>query len=63
MVRARSKVGKAYMSKAIIKYQKRKKAKEVISDISDNPSDYLIIHYSCESFFDLPEGNTPRITG
>lgn len=34
----------------------------IIDNIAENPSEYLIIHYSCESFFDLPEGNTPRIT-
>lgn len=50
------------MSKASARFKKRQKAKEVIKDISESPSDYLIIHYSCESFFDLPEGNTPRIT-
>jgi len=50
------------MSKASARFKKRQKAKEIIKDISESPSDYLIIHYSCESFFDLPEGNTPRIT-
>ena len=50
------------MSKASERYKKRKKAKEVLQDIINNSSGYLIIHYSCESFYDLPEGNTPRIT-
>jgi hypothetical protein len=50
------------MSKASERNKKRRKAKEILRNISDNPSDYLIIHYSCESFFDLPEGNTPRVT-
>lgn len=44
------------------RFKKREKAKEILKDVSENPSDYLIIHYSCESFYDLPEGNTPRIT-
>ncbi len=50
------------MSKASQRNKKRKKAKETIENISDNLSEYLIIHYSCESFFNLPQGNTPRIT-
>ncbi|UCS95546.1 hypothetical protein KZP23_11285 [Echinicola marina] len=50
------------MSKASERNKKRKKAKEVLKHISDNPSEYLVIHYSCESFFNLPQGNTPRIT-
>ncbi len=36
--------------------------KNFLQKISDNSLEYLIIHYSCESFYDLPEGNTPRIT-
>ncbi len=50
------------MSKASQRNKKRNKAKEVLQNISDNPSEYLVIHYSCESFFNLPQGNTPRIT-
>ncbi|MFN0290051.1 hypothetical protein [Pedobacter helvus] len=50
------------MSKASERNKKRIKAKEILQSISDNPSEYLVIHYSCESFFDLPKGNTPRIT-
>lgn len=50
------------MSKASHRHKKRKKALEIIKDITDNPSEYLIIHYSCESFFNLPQGNTPRVT-
>lgn len=50
------------MSKPSERFKKRKKAKEILKDISDNPAEYLIIHYSCESFFNIPEGNTPRIT-
>lgn len=50
------------MSNVTVRIKKRKKAKEILNNISESQSDYLIIHYSCESFFDLPEGNTPRIT-
>lgn len=50
------------MSQASNRYKKRKKALSIINNIAEHPSEYLIIHYSCESFFDLPQGNTPRIT-
>ncbi|MEC0089867.1 hypothetical protein [Paenibacillus macquariensis] len=47
-----------------LKYRlnKRKKAIETIDEISRNPSHILIIHYSCESLYDINEGKTPRIT-
>ena len=33
-----------------------------MSDLYDNPNYVLIIHYSCESFYDIKEGRSPRIT-
>ncbi|WP_438349200.1 hypothetical protein ACP8HI_00425 [Paenibacillus sp. FA6] len=47
-----------------IKYRvdKRKKAINTIKELMTNPSRILIIHYSCESFYDSNEGRTPRIT-
>lgn len=50
------------MTKTSERFKRRKKAKGILNHISDNPAEYLIIHYSCESFFNKPEGNTPRIT-
>lgn len=45
-----------------MRISKFKKAKRVFDDISRTPSKYLIIHYSCESFYDIKDGRTPRIT-
>lgn len=45
-----------------MQYEKRKKACEVLKDIDRNPTNYLIIHYSCESFYDITDGKTPRVT-
>lgn len=45
-----------------MRIEKHKKAKRIFDDIYKNPSKYLIIHYSCESFYDIKEGKTPRIT-
>ncbi len=39
-----------------------RKAKEIINSFYDNDSHSLIIHYSCESFYDIKDGKTPRIT-
>lgn len=50
------------MSNISAKHQKRKKAIEQIKAINENSSGYLLIHYSCESFINTPDGNTPRIT-
>lgn len=43
-------------------YDRHKKAITVFRDIISNPKNYLIIHYSCESFVDKEDGRTPRIT-
>lgn len=32
------------------KYEDRKKAKNILKDIENNPKDYKIIHYSCDNF-------------
>lgn len=35
---------------------------ETIIDLAENSSHSLIIHYSCESFYDIKDGRTPRVT-
>lgn len=41
---------------------RHKKAAELFNNIDSHPEKYLIIHYSCESFKDLPEGRSAMIT-
>lgn len=41
---------------------KYKKAKSIIEQISNEEYKYVIIHYSCESFYNVKDGKTPRIT-
>lgn len=41
---------------------KHKKARKILEEIDRNPENYFIIHYSCESFYNLSDGRTPRIT-
>lgn len=44
------------------RYNKHKCAKAKLKEIDSNPSQYLFIHYSCESFYNIKNGRTPRIT-
>lgn len=50
------------MNKSVIKIKKRNKAIETIIELVKNPSHVLVIHYSCESFYDIKDGRTPRVT-
>ncbi|MEJ2622945.1 MAG: hypothetical protein P8163_22765, partial [Candidatus Thiodiazotropha sp.] len=42
--------------------QRRRKTANELDGISDKPSDVLVVHYSCESFYDREDGRTPRVT-
>ena len=50
------------MNQVSIRIAKRRKALEQISEIVNNSSLALVIHYSCESFYEITDGRTPRIT-
>jgi len=43
-------------------YEKHKNAIEIFRKMISTPRNYLLIHYSCESFVDKEDGRTPRIT-
>ena len=43
-------------------HKRRRAAKTKIKDCVENPGAYGVIHYSCESFNDRPNGLSPRIT-
>lgn len=45
-----------------MQYTQHKNARKLFHEIDANPQNYLIIHYSCESFYDIKDGHTPRIT-
>ena len=42
--------------------KRQKLAKIKIKDCIANPGHCSVIHYSCESFYDRPNGRSPRIT-
>jgi len=50
------------MPSEIKKRVRRKKALKRLDELSNNEEHVLVIHYSCESFYDRPEGQTPRVT-
>lgn len=43
-------------------FERHGKARYVLKTLFANPEKVSVIHYSCESFYDLPEGRSPRIT-
>ena len=50
------------MSKELKRISRRKRVIGEIDRIIDHAQDALIIHYSCESFYDRDDGKTPRVT-
>ena len=50
------------MGKELRRLSRRKKELERIDRIMEHPEDALVIHYSCESFYDREDGKTPRVT-
>lgn len=44
------------------RYNTHRKAKKTINEFYDNNEHCLLIHYSCESFYEIKDGKTPRIT-
>lgn len=50
------------MGKELRRVQRRKRTANEIDRIMERPADALIVHYSCESFYDREEGRSPRVT-
>lgn len=50
------------MASEIKKLERRKKARIKLNELASKEEHVLVIHYSCESFYDRPEGQTPRVT-
>ena len=43
-------------------YQKWKRAKNQLQDIFRSPDHTVVVHYSCESFYDRTVSTSPRVT-
>lgn len=50
------------MGKELRRLSRRKKILKEIDRIMEHPEDALVVHYSCESFYDRDDGKTPRVT-
>jgi hypothetical protein len=50
------------MLQALAIYRKRSAAKERLRRLFASPEHAHIVHYSCESFYERPDGRSPRIT-
>lgn len=50
------------MASELEKRRRRKQALERLNDLARKEEHVLLVHYSCESFYDRPEGQTPRVT-
>jgi hypothetical protein len=50
------------MGKAWSKLKKRNQAKVKLAELIGKGDQVVVIHYSCESFYDRPNGSSPRIT-
>src|SRR5262245_28691082 len=42
--------------------QRRDQAKQKLAELLDHPEHVIVVHYSCESFYERPDGSSPRIT-
>ena len=50
------------MGKAIKTIKRKRQAQATLTSVLDNTEHCILIHYSCESFYDRPDGSSPRIT-
>ena len=50
------------MSEASKRLRRRREAKAQLAQITENRDNVVAVHYSCESFYDRPDGASPRIT-
>lgn len=50
------------MGEEFRRLSRRRKNRDKMNRILDHPEDELVIHYSCESFYDRDHSRTPRVT-
>ncbi|MBC1300093.1 hypothetical protein GNF11_35475 [Nostoc sp. UCD122] len=50
------------MGQAWNNVQKHRQGKGKFYELMSKADDVIVIHYSCESFYDRPDGSSPRIT-
>jgi hypothetical protein len=50
------------MGRELQRLKRRKSTIQKMDTLRDQASTSLVIHYSCESFYDKTDGRTPRVT-
>lgn len=50
------------MGKELNKLKARREARQRFEEVNKKRDMFLILHYSCESFYDIKDGRTPRVT-
>ncbi len=50
------------MGEQITKFRRRRAARKSFEDLDKRRDMYIVLHYSCESFYDIKDGRTPRVT-
>lgn len=50
------------MGKELTRWKRRKTTISEVEELDRNRDRVLVIHYSCESFYEISDGRTPRIT-
>lgn len=50
------------MGNALHRIKNRKRTLRRLGELDDRRDNVLVIHYSCESFYDTPDGSTSRVT-
>jgi hypothetical protein len=50
------------MGKELTQLRRRREARKGLASLDDRRDQTLVIHYSCESFYDIKDGRTPRVT-
>lgn len=50
------------MGKELNKLRVRREARQRFDEVNKKRDMFLVLHYSCESFYDIKDGRTPRVT-
>lgn len=50
------------MGQKINQLRRRKAAQKTLASLFENAKDVVVVHYSCESFYDRTDGSSPRVT-
>lgn len=50
------------MGEQLTKFKKRREARRSFEELNSKRDKYIVLHYSCESFYDIKDGRTPRVT-